>query len=206
MTSKTHFAVGIASAVFLTMPENFRDLILCLGTAGIGSVISDVDATTSESKKGLKKVILFSLSSVLFICLSDKYLKTDIVSYFRSDAALTRLITGILMLITICVIGEKCPHRTFMHSLPGTALTVFSTFIILPSASVYMLISMLSHILLDMTNKKKIRILYPLKKPKIGFGLFYADRIANKLLFIIGSALSVLLTGMSIYFCIHKQF
>lgn len=205
MTSKTHFTVGIASAVFLTMPDNFTDLILCLGTAGIGSVISDVDATTSESKKALKKVLLFSFFSVLFIYLSDKYLKTNIFSSFRNNATIVRMITGIVMFITVCVIGEKCPHRTFMHSLPGTALTVLSTFVILPQAAVYMLISMLSHIVLDLSNKKKIKILYPLKKPKLGFGLFYADGVANKLFFILGFAFSVLLTGMSIYFCIHNS-
>ncbi len=205
MTSKTHFTVGIAATVFLTMPENFRDLILCLGTAGVGSVISDIDATTSESKKALKKVIIFSFFSVLFIYFSDKYMNTCIVSSFRNDSSVMRFITGFILLISVCIIGEKCPHRTLMHSLPGTAMIVISSYIILPKAAVYMLISMLSHILLDLTNKKKIKLMYPLKKPKLGFGLFYADGTANKLFFLLGFAFSVLLSGMSIYFCIHNN-
>ena len=50
MTGKTHLSVGTAAAVCVTQPQNLSSLLLCLGTAAIGSVISDIDVTTSESR------------------------------------------------------------------------------------------------------------------------------------------------------------
>lgn len=46
MTGKTHLSVGTAAAVCVTQPQNLSSLLLCLGTAAIGSVISDIDVTT----------------------------------------------------------------------------------------------------------------------------------------------------------------
>ena len=50
MTGKTHLSVGTAAAICVTQPQTLSSLLLCLGTAAIGSVISDIDVTTSDSR------------------------------------------------------------------------------------------------------------------------------------------------------------
>lgn len=54
MTGKTHLSVGTAATVCVTQPQTLSSLLLCLGTAAIGSVISDIDVTTSESREQLR--------------------------------------------------------------------------------------------------------------------------------------------------------
>ena len=49
MTGKTHVAIGTAASLLVTQPSTLKELFICLGVAIVGSVISDIDVTTSES-------------------------------------------------------------------------------------------------------------------------------------------------------------
>ena len=192
MTYKTHLAAGIASVLYLTAPSSLTELILCTGTAAVGSVISDVDASVSESRKNLGKVTAITVCAVTAVLAADHFAGTDIVSRFRSSASLMRLFTGLVLFLLVCIFGEHKPHRTFMHSLAGTAAVSFSFAVIIPSAFRYIAVSMLSHIALDTLNKKKIQLFYPLPEPKIGFNICYADGKVNELIFWGASAAAVI--------------
>jgi inner membrane protein len=196
LTSKTHLAVGCAAALFITSPDSLSELITCLGISSIGSVISDVDASRSESRKNLRKITAVTVIGTAAILASDHFLNTSVIPGIRNNSELLRMVTGFLIFIGICIFGTTRPHRSFMHSLAGTAAITLSFAVIIPSSAVYMAIPMLSHILIDMLNKKGVRILYPLKKPMISFDICYSDGIVNKLLFFIATAASVLKTGL----------
>ena len=204
MLAKTHLAVGYASALLITQPSTARELVLCLGFSTIGSLISDIDATTSESKKELSKVIAAVVTGTFAIFAGDYFLNTDIISRFNSNENLMKLIFGFFILLTICIFGERQPHRTFMHSIPGLAITTGCFSFFLPQAAEYIAISMASHILIDLLNKKKVRIFYPKKKPRIGLGICYSDGLVNSVLFLAAGALSIGLTALTVTRIVHR--
>ena len=93
---------------------------------------------------------------------------------------------GAAIFALTCAFASISSHRGFSHSLAALALEAFSLWLVFPAAAVPFVIAFASHLLLDMTNKRPVRILYPLKKG-ISFGWFYADRLANKVCAAIGS-------------------
>ncbi len=191
MTSKTHITVGCAASLMIAQPLKAKDLIICIGISAIGSVISDIDATTSESKKGLKKVIAVTFAAISLTLLCDSILHTNIISRFQSDENIMRLILGFFMFILICIFGEHQPHRSFMHSVLGLSLIVASSSVIWTISAKYMAVSMASHIVIDMLNKKRIQLFYPLKKPRIGFNICYSDGLVNMLIFLAGAIICI---------------
>ena len=192
MTYRTHLAAGYAAVLWTFSPDTIAELILCTGTAAIGSVVSDVDASASRSKNDLAKVSAVTFLSIAGVLAVDHFAGTDIASRFSSSTSLVRLFTGFLIFLGVCIFGEHLPHRSFMHSIAGIAIVTISFSLILPSAAPYMSVSMLSHILLDMLNKKKIQLFYPLPKPRIGFGICSADGSINNLLFYVFGAAALM--------------
>lgn len=199
MTAKTHLAIGCATSLLITQPATPRNLLLCLGISSVGSVISDIDIASSESKKGFKKVLAIVTVCIILIFIGDIFLGTDIIARFKSDKNIVRLLGGFMFILAVCIFGAHCPHRSFMHSLPGVILITIGTSIIFPVTAPYMAVAMCSHILIDMLNKKKIRLLYPLKKVRVGFNLCYSDGLVNKLMFYIGTFICVAQIGFIIY-------
>lgn len=192
MTYRTHLAAGYAAVLYTFSPDTLTELILSTGTAAIGSVISDVDASESHSRNNLAKVSSVTFLSIAGVLAADHFAGTDIASRFSSSASLVRLFTGFLIFLGVCIFGAHLPHRSFMHSIAGTAAVTVSFSLILPSAAPYMAVSMLSHIIIDMLNKKKVQLFFPLPKPRIGFGICSADGRINNLLFYLFSVSAVI--------------
>lgn len=199
MLAKTHIALGYSACLLLARPSSPLELITCLGISTIFSVISDVDATTSESKKNLAKVTAAAAAGILLIFAGDYCLGTSITDYLRNSTYLMRYITSFLFFLVICIFGEHQPHRSFMHSFAGTAALCACLYVIIPSGTIYALISMLSHIAADLLNKKKVRLFYPLRSGSFCLNLCSADGAANMLIFIIAGAAAVFQTIFIIF-------
>ena len=101
-----------------------------------------------------------------------------------------RLIAGIVGVLGICIFGKNQPHRSFMHSALAVGLLSVATYVILPDAVPYMIISMFSHILIDTLNKKKVHIFYPLPGG-IGLNLCHAQGFVNNTIFKVASLLTI---------------
>lgn len=183
MTGKTHLTAGMALTMLITQPQTIPETVMCLGVASIGSVISDIDVSTSKSRQNFNKVLIIITVSALLIAFSEIIFHVGLVAKFSNDSNIMRIMVGIMALIAICMFGKNCPHRSFMHSALGIVLMTISAYIILPQAALYMGISILTHIGLDVFNKKKIKIMYPLKKPAIGLGLCRAGGIVDQIIF-----------------------
>lgn len=193
MTGNTHMAVGVASALALSKPSSYKEMILCIGIAAIGAVISDVDVSTSKSHKKLDEIIFVCILTIVATIIIEKAFNIGIVSFFIRKSNLLRLIVGFFLFIFVCLYGMKKPHRTFMHSFIAVTALGSIIYIVHPFLLVPFVVSMLSHILIDMFNYKKVNILYPLKSG-IAFNLCKADGLINKLLFILGIFSFVILT------------
>lgn len=71
MTGKTHVAIGIAASLLVTQPSTLKELFICLGVAIVGSVISDIDVTTSESHQTLDWILGLILAVSVLLAFAD---------------------------------------------------------------------------------------------------------------------------------------
>ena len=98
---------------------------------------------------------------------------------------------GLAGLVLTLAFASVSSHRGFSHSLAALALEAASLWLIFPRTALPFAIAFTSHVLLDLMNKKSVRLAYPAKK---GFrlGWFYADRLANKFFAFAGSVWLIL--------------
>lgn len=163
MTRKTHISVGEAAALLLIHPRTPKELVLCLGTAAIGSLISDVDSTSSKSHKELNTLLSVTAFAVVTASYLELHYDLGILRLLQQETSLSRILLGLLPLLLICSYGMKCPHRSFMHSLPCLFLLSFLIWEVFPTLLPAFFIGMLSHLLLDLTNRRGLQLFYPLK-------------------------------------------
>lgn len=189
MTGKTHVTAGMALTMLITQPSTVAETVMCLGIASIGSVISDVDVSTSKSRKNFNKIMIVITVSVILVTLAELIFHVGIIKKISNDSNILRMIIGIMSLIIICMFGKNSPHRSFMHSFLGLALMTISAYIILPEFALYMAVSVATHIFLDIFNKKKVKLFYPLKKPAIGLSICSAGGIVDSIIFRISGIL-----------------
>ena len=111
-----------------------------------------------------------------FLGLGDDYLADPI-----AQAGHYLWFAGLAGFAVICVFASGSGHRGFSHSLLAMALETVCLWFIFPAVAVPFATAFASHVLLDMTNKRSVRLFYPAKKG-ICFGWFYADKLANKVI------------------------
>ena len=102
MTGKTHVALGTAAALLIGQPENIREVVLCIGTASVGSVISDIDVSTSEARRDVNKVIAITLLAVIATVFMEYQWKLGITVSFMRNSNLVRLVMGMTAFLGVC--------------------------------------------------------------------------------------------------------
>lgn len=201
MLGKTHMMVGIAASVAVTQPATITEMILAVGAGALGALISDIDVGTSGSHRDADKITILSVSVVLSVIALDYFFHTGIINRIIRGNGYGRVIAGILVFIGICTFGKEQPHRSFMHSLLALVLLCFALYLVWEKAVIYFAVGFLSHLATDIFNKKKVRILYPLKGG-VSLGMFHASGIANNIFFAVGSAvvaLEIVLFAVKLY-------
>lgn len=191
MLGKTHFAVGVATSLMFTQPKTLQDVILAVGVGGIGALISDIDVDTSGSHKYVNKIIAAAVLIIIAVFTAERLWNVGIVNRIISDSNYARIAIGIVLFIAICAFGKQQPHRSFMHSILALVLLTVSIGMIWEVLIPYFVIGFASHLITDMFNFKKVRLLYPLKGG-VALKLFHAHGLANSLFFAIGSALAII--------------
>lgn len=198
MQKNAHLSAGVAVTIAAIHPSSIKSLAICVAAATIGSLVSDIDVTTSESHKDLSKILAIS-TIVIFLCtILEATLHVGIYNYILTQTNLNRILIGVLSFLLVCSYGMHTSHRTFMHSIPAIIILSTSLYIALPSAVIPFVIAMISHIFLDIFNRRNIQILYPLKKPKIALKLCPADGKVNKIIFKISTFVIVAELGIFI--------
>ena len=86
---------------------------------------------------------------------------------------------GLVGFVLTCTFAGISSHRGFSHSLLALALETISVWLVFPTAAMPFAIAFMSHLVLDLMNKRPVRLLYPAKKG-VSLKWFYADRLANK--------------------------
>ena len=57
MLGKTHFFIGISTALAVLQPQSVPVLVTGISAAAVGSVISDIDSGTSQAHQEADKVM-----------------------------------------------------------------------------------------------------------------------------------------------------
>ena len=183
MMSKTHLAAGMAAALTISPIANINDCLLVLACGALGGVIPDVDILDDDYKKDalLGEGISFGL---LFLCV--------VINFFNGGTILERVmehkylaILGILGFCLLWVIGFISEHREFTHSF--LSMILFSVSVAFVDLSLFIPFSAgyFSHLMLDILNKKEIRLFFPREKG-ICLGLCYANKAGNTILMVLG--------------------
>lgn len=162
MTGKTHFVVGEATALLLTLPATPQELLLCTGAAAVGSVICDIDSSSSKSHKELTTLLSVVTVAATLIAALEVHYGLGIVRLLQRQTSLMRVLLGLAVILGVCSFGMHQPHRSFMHSIPCWALLSVLVWDIFPALTPAFSYAMASHILLDLLNRRKVQLLYPL--------------------------------------------
>lgn len=192
MQGKTHIAGAVALTTLAIRPKTFGELLLCVGVSAVGGAICDIDVDNSIGSRQLKKVSGFGVVVLTFLVVALLTGKAEFSTVMDRDNSIVRTIFGVAMMFILCWFGRRQPHRTFMHSILGIALVSLASYLIFTEVWSYMALGMVSHVVLDLFNKKRIQLFYPLKKPKVALGLCCADSLANTILFYTFSVMAVL--------------
>ena len=187
MLGRTHFFIGTAAALAVLQPQTVPVLVTGAGAAAIGSLISDIDVGTSQAHRDADKIITATVAVAALTILAEYKLNLGIYRRLTSDSNILRLLAGTAAFLLLCAYGKQQPHRSFMHSFAALALLTACVDIIYPDASAYFAVGFLSHLVLDVLNRKPEKLLWPWTK---GFclGLCSARGVVNRALLGVGMA------------------
>lgn len=196
MMGKTHIFIGIASALAVASPDNFKECLPAIVGGALGGSISDIDVNANKSTKDNLYAKLIASGIVPISLIIDLIADGGMIDYVKSCNT-TVLVTGIILFIALCFIGSKQDHRGFTHSLLGLTLFSISVGFFCKPILIPFAIGFMSHILLDTLNKKPVKLFFPLKKG-IYFDLFYANKTADKVLLFTGIVTIIVFLGYAL--------
>lgn len=189
--SKTHIAVGVASALAIAQTGSVESCVAAVIGGSIGGIIADCDITPSRVHKdaliGRIIVVFVSVASLAI----DYWYGAGVCDYLVESLGVW-LIAGIALFAALTFVGGHTDHRSFTHSLVGMAAFCGSFYLICEPLLPYFVIGYASHLALDVTNKQGIQLFWPFKV-NVSLGLCHAKGAANTVVMVLGIAVAALL-------------
>ena len=178
MLAKAHIAVGLAAAFSIIRPETVAEALPVIAGGALGCLICDLDCE-NKSEKSDSSHWRGVMALVAAAALIEDHLLDGGMWRSLGQSAQYLWFAGLAGFVITCVFAGGSGHRGFSHSLLAMGLETACLWLIFPAVAAPFAIAFSSHVLLDLMNKRSVRLLYPAKKG-ICFGWFYADRHANK--------------------------
>lgn len=193
MMGKTHLAVGIAASLLVTQPQTASQCIVSLIGGAAGGILADIDILDNKSHDSLK--MQFACMGMTFALLMlDSLLHLGVCDSILANGYQTPAI-GLGAFSVLWIIGVFTGHRTFTHSILAGALYSACVWVVYPPLMYPFAVGYISHLALDLLNRKNIPLFFPLKAG-VCLRLCYADSFASKLLFRLGMGVSVVYLGL----------
>jgi len=190
MMAKSHIAVGLAAATLVVAPATFKEVVPLVIGASVGSIICDLDSKKSNVNKDAfyGRLIVGIICAVMVVL--DVYFGMSVWKSIKAGLDPT-LALGIGIFAAMIFICSKTNHRGFAHSFVALAIYMYALQFIYVDVMLPFGVAFISHIVLDLFNKKRVKILWPVKR---GFclGLCYSNRLGNRIAFIAGCCALVL--------------
>ena len=190
MMSKTHIAVGAATALVGIRPMEPEECAIVVIGGVVGGIIADNDILDNDYLGDALLGQLLAAGITALILFLDFSLGGNIINSMLASKIL--FILGIIAFVILYFIGMAQPHRGFTHSILALALYSFAVGFIYKPLFIPFALGYVSHLIIDLLNKKGMALLFPLKF-KICFYCCYANQLANKALMIAGSVITVIM-------------
>ena len=117
MLGKTHFFIGISTALAVLQTQSVPVLVTGISAAAVGSVISDIDSGPSQAHQEADKVMAVTVSVIGLMLFLEYKFHLGIYERLMKNSSIMRVLTGGILFLIICTYGKDQPHRSFMHSL-----------------------------------------------------------------------------------------
>ena len=196
MLAKAHVTVGMAAAFSIMRPDTMAEALPVIAGGALGCLICDLDCEVTKEKTESShwRVVMWLIAAAALI--EDHLLNAGMWNSLGSNGQYLWF-AGLVGFVITGGFASVSNHRGFSHSLLTLALFAGSLWLVFPAMTIPFAITFTSHLILDVLNKKSLRLFYPAEK---GFclGLFYADRWANKLIATIGSVWLVVAVVLSL--------
>ena len=196
MQCRTHIAFGIAVNLAIAHTGDIKTLLVTIAGAAVGSSISDLDSSNSESSQILNKITFVIVAIVALFFIINYLFGLKIIDKIVEHGNLTNILIGTLLFLFVSILGSYTKHRTFMHSFTCVAIyyVVLSSFLsqtfVIPFS-----IGMISHIVLDLLNHIGVGIFCPLTEKRFCIDICDSNGVVNSLLFYISVVVAA-------YFCV----
>ena len=196
MQGKTHLVIGVALSLAVMRPSTMPALVGGAGIAALGSVISDIDAGQSGAGHDATKVVASIVIAGVLVLLADLYLHLGLYARFLRRGRETGFMLPLLLFILFAAIGMLTRHRSFMHSLPAMILFTACIWFMQRAMAPYFAIAYASHLLLDLTNRRGMRLFFPSRK-LVSMKLFASNGWMDRILLTAGVIALVLVVAHS---------
>lgn len=184
MSGKTHMIIGATSSLFFLPTNRISTTIICASFGALGGMILDIDTRKSKGAvlfRTVKKAVELLLALVLIAILLGKE-----KAFFRIlDSWNWWNVICLASLFLLYWYGSTTPHRSFTHSIEFVILNTFLLYFLPNLFLCAFLIGELSHIVLDLFNKKDVT-LSVLLRIKVSLNLASADGIVDRMLSFLG--------------------
>lgn len=185
MEKKTHVACANMLAIGLIRPDNISSLIITCGFASLGGLLPDVDLKDSTTDKLFDRLMTSLITIIAMNFFLKYFLDIDIYERIKELNIVFNYVISLFIFIIMGYLGSKFSHRSFTHSFLGCFVyTLILSYGFDNNVLIPFLCGFLSHIFLDLFNKKGLTLFYPCKS-RICFNLCESNGKTNKFLFII---------------------
>lgn len=196
MQGKTHLVIGVALSLAVMRPATMPALVSGAGAAALGSVISDIDAGQSGAGHDATKVVASIVIAGVLVLLADLYFHLGLYARFLRRGRETGFMLPLLLFILFAAVGMLTRHRSFMHSLPAMILFTACIWFMQRAMAPYFAIAYASHLLLDLTNRRGMRLFFPSRK-LVSMKLFASNGWMDRILLTAGVIALVLVVAHS---------
>lgn len=179
MMAKAHITIGMAAALTIAQPESIPEALPVIVGASLGCLICDLDCENKTEKNDSSRWRAVMAAAAVAALIEDHLLDAGMWKALEGNGNYLWC-AGLVGFVLICTFASVSSHRGFSHSILALVLETAFLWLIFPVAALPFAAAFISHQLLDIMNKRPVRLFYPAEK---GFclGWFYADRLANKL-------------------------
>lgn len=196
MLGKTHFVLGMASALAITRPQTVPGVITAMTAGAVGGWIVDFDMRNrnndEQSEEARLENVYDAVIDGLFIfafILLDFFIGKGMCQYIIENWGV-RIWGSLIGILIILIFGLYSKHRTFTHSFLALALFSGLVYLFCRPAAIPFAIGYASHLISDLFNYLGLQLFYPLKwKPCLK--VCKSDKTANHTLFWISLAIDV---------------
>ena len=192
MEKKTHVAAANLVSLSIIRPNTVPSLLITIGVSTLGALLPDVDKKDSTSDKLFDRLMTSLITIIIMSFLINYFFNFNLYKIIKEYNNIYNYIISISIFIIMSYLGSKTSHRSFTHSILG--LIIYSLILSYSFNNEVVLIyfiSHLSHIILDIFNKKGIALFYPLKY-RLSLKLCESKGTVSRILFFTCSILNII--------------